>query len=292
MNLDFDLEIVFTGLCAFSFDEKGATAYLVNATRTGRFKIDEDLIKTQWPHPHYPVLSYSMTQQVRRGGPHRLPDRIFTGIGGEETGVCDLAGEELVLEIPGGPGFQAGELASAPRISEILDVSTHRLCDGALPNPVVVTRLRLSHGALSVLRLAGTETNEGRKDLEIQLRPVKSLTEDSGKPTRKIADQLLLRAEHLTHPVILRSNFARPLKLRPEAEDPDSGRRPRVRLSLANYHDAYHRPGPAAFDFLWFYELLDFAGPRPSRRELDIPVYVSGSTGFTGSSGVCPPVRL
>ncbi len=288
MPMDYTFEMVFTGLCAFSFDEKGATVYLVNATRVGRFLIDPDLSPPEIPVPHVPRLSFAMEQQVREGGRFRTPERVFLAADGEEVGVCNVEGEELTLEIPGGPDFTHEELPTTPAMTKLLaSASPHPLLTGPLPNTAAVTRLRLSQGRLKLLRNARSEGAQ----LQIDFRSLRHFTAAVTQP-QQIADGLVLTAEHVSGPVVLKSDRAPRVELSPVGGVSTSGPHESVRVTLSNYHEELAIPGDAAYDFLWFYEMLDFPEGFPSRLDLPIPFYRAGGGGLTGSSGVCPPAIL
>jgi hypothetical protein len=285
----YRFELVFTGLCLFVLDNQGATVLLVNASNPKRFQADPDLSSGSRPDPHFPHLSYIMSQQIRSGVVPRLPNRVFAGPSGEEIGVCDLEGEDLSLELPGASNFQAGSLGQAPKLSDLLPVRLSGLASSEIPNYAVATRIRFTQGTLDTLRIGFA----GLNPLEIDFRTISTLGTPSANPPQKIVDQMVLRAENLTEPVRIRSRSRPSVVLRPDLDSSGTGLRS-VSVSLANFHQEFHQPRDAAYDFLWFYEVVEFTslGPRPSRRDLLIPFHVNGSGGFTGSSAVCPPIRF
>ncbi len=286
MDLEpYHFEMVFTGLCVFTFDDTGATVLLVNATDPARFQADfADGLEPLMPRPHFPRLSYSMSQQIRQGVVPRSPKRVFPGVSGEEVGICNLEGEDLTLDLPGAASFQRGALAEAPRISSLVPAPISPLCFAAVPNSAVTTRLRVTQGALETLRLSFA----GLEPLEIDFRTHNTKGTSSGNPHSLIAEQLVLRADDLTRPVEIRSASAASILLRPDRDANGTALRPVV-TCLSNYHEVPFPPLDAAYDLLWLYELLDLSTTQPSRLDLPIPVYLNSTGGFTGSSAACPP---
>lgn len=286
MSLDpYRFDLVFTGLCMFELDSQGANVLLVNASDPATFQSDPDFkgLERFLPHPHFPSFSYLMSQQIRQGVIPRKPTSVFAGPSGDEVGVCDVAGEELTLSVTGGQPFSAGILDDAPRLSSLLPVQLK-----AAPNSSVSTRLRLTEGSLETLRVAFA----GKDPLLVDLQTIRTKGQLSGSPPRRIADQLVLRIDNLTEPVAIRSGSQSQILLQPDRDASGRSYRPVV-ATLANYHRVFHPPLDAAYDFLWFYELVEFtSGSRPSRLDLQIPVYLNTPGGFTGTSGVCPPIRI
>ncbi len=287
MPMDYTFEMVFTGLCAFSFDEKGATVYLVNATRNGRFQKDKNLGKTQWPYPHLPRLSYLMNQQVRSGGKFRQPNQVFASAEGGENGICFVEGEELSLVLPGSAKWVPPNVASIPSISTLGAAPLSPLLQASLPNQAVTTRLRIESGEFSILTVA----RAGLQELQFDMRTIASASQTSGKASFTMADLLILRVPHLTDAMEVVSTSHETVRLRPDREEPDGVARTPVRVNLSNYHETYEPQRVIGYDFLWLYELLAFQGKKPNRKQLPIPVAINGTGGFTGSSGVCPPIR-
>lgn len=286
----FSLELVFTGLCAFSFDQQGASALLVNASDPKAFKDDPDFsgLDREIPYPHFPSFSYLMSQQIRDGVLEREPDSVFAGPMGEEVGVCDLTGEDLTLDVASAQTFQSGSLGDAPTLSSLLNVPLSPLCSSPLPNSAVITRFRLTHGTLETLRVAPA----GEKPLLVDFQTLRLKGQKLERPPQPIADQLVLRIDNLTEPVAIRSSSKNTILLRPDYDT--SGRSSRtVIATLANYHRNFRPPVDASYDFLWFYELLDFTVvPQPSRLDRKIPISRNGPGPFTGTSSVCPPIKI
>jgi hypothetical protein len=287
----FRFELVFTGLCLFDFDDHGATVLLVNASNPKRFQSDPDFagLDEFIPHPHFSSFSYLMTQQIRQGVDDRRPDRVFAEASGEEVGVCDLEGEDLVLKTSPEQPFAPGSLSNVLKLSELVGAQYSSLCSSPLPNFAVTTRLHFNQGALETRRrgFAGDDI------LKIDFRTINTMGTDPENPEREVADQLVLIVKDLTEPVeIVSDSFpSKRLLLRPDLDSTGNSLRPVV-ASLANYHREYHQPAGVASDFLWFYELLDFSpGPRPSRLDLPVPFARNGPGGFTGSSALCPPIH-
>jgi hypothetical protein len=290
----FSFELVFTGLCMFHATEQEGIAFLVNAVDPVRFREDPEITNLASAiHPHFPRLSYHMSQQLRGGTETpRRPDRIFFSPAGEEIGVCHLEEEDLTLVPTGTAPFQPGPLDEAPSLSFLASTLASTsfepspLLSAALPNSAVTTRFRFSEGSLETLRVSFA----GAQETRIEFRTINTITDSPDGPELTIAEQIVLRLDGLTAPVEIRSDRDRPLRLRPD-RDPSRASRP-VTVNLSNLHDEFHSPAEAGFDFLWLYELLSFSDPRPSRRDLPIPFVLNHPTDdLTGTSGVCPPVK-
>jgi hypothetical protein len=291
----FRFELVFTGLLLFDISERGATVFLVNARDSSKFENDpdlRDLRPSSFPNPHFPRFSYLMSQQVRNDErPPRSPSRVVADPFGDEIGICDLRGEDVTLDVTADAPFKPGLLTEAADLSSVSGTPFRRsklLASRELPNEAIAARFHLSHGNLETLRISST----GTEALKVDFRPLKSLDKSSRGPDRTIADQLVLRVDNLRHPVEIKSSTKDSILLRPEQAPGGNHLRP-VRASLSNYHKKFHETQIAAFDFLWFYELVEFTSQeKPSRLDLPIPVYLNGRDAFTGSSGVCPPITI
>lgn len=310
--MTYDFELMFGGLCLFTFEatndpQKPAKAKVLLANATSPKSVFDSLPLGQAPHLHIPRLTVSAKNLKESGtGRDRLPDKSFAGPDGEDYAVFDVDLEELKLLAPGAPnlyrplGRRAGaykypsQSGANPRWFDWIcgidgsSISDPRISglNNASKQPPVKSGPHIASLEFTVGELRTFDVSRAKGEtVSVNFEAVDEEGEPPTQPGHCIADRICLHIlDRTDEQVVQFKSSAGLITVGPES----SNQRSTVKAALTNLHEDYHVPDRRVYDFLWYYEMFDWNVSPPRVEKRLIPV-VAESEYFTPSSGLCPP---
>lgn len=326
--MSYTFEMYFTGLCCFHLlpnaqkPEKVRILLVNTQARQGRSWTDPphhgDDHGEGHPyngngghtdHQHVPYLSVAVRNLIAIGGPPPSPEMVVPAPDAMDCALFNLTGKEVTLESGEAPRFsvnmgrgnnltpsnvEAGRWFDWITVLKALDSRVSGLRPECLKAPlpdgsgVIAAAVEIPFGKLGTFELG----LRGRQLFVFEFRPENGAPNPAASTAqgpRCIADRLVLRAEDLEDPVVIRlGNQA--FGIGPDSL-PATGT---VKASVTNIRTEYRpaRP-PAVRDFTAYYELVEWTGgTNPAPGTLIIPwVTQAVNGGHTPSTGSCPPTN-
>lgn len=268
-------------------------------------------------HLHVPYLSVPVRNMIQMGDPAPWPERVVPAPDGLDCALYDLTGKTVSLDSPeaGGVRLSLGRKKQAKPKNEreglwfdwitVLKAMDLRIkglkegCLGPTPTravPAVAAAVDVSFGELWTYELG----RRGNQLFEFDFRRYdgrEAGAENGGTAAeaipRCISDRLVLRAQSLEDPVIVRMDGDAAFGIGPESLSSKST----VRAAATNFRTTFRRErAPAIQDFVHYYDLVEWredavhSGQVPPRESMIIPwVTQAVQGGHTPSTGSCPP---